>query len=100
MDLAPNGAHAIVGRHDQCDVMLRTGLELSLRHLIVTVVPLADAPALRILDLHTSVPFFLDDDVPRRSVVSCDLYLYASAVVSWGVYPSMRVRSREHTAST
>lgn len=63
--------HAVVGRHSACDIALASGAELSLRHLLVATASLADGtPALRILDLHASLPFYTDDGKPRRSIVA------------------------------
>lgn len=63
--------HAVVGRHSACDVVLGSAAELSLRHLLVATTRLADGtPALRVLDLHASLPFYTDDGMPRRSIVA------------------------------
>lgn len=63
--------HAVVGRHSACDIPLPAASELSLRHLLVAMTTLADgAPALRVLDLHASLPFYTDDGQPRRSIVA------------------------------
>lgn len=63
--------HAVVGRHSACDVALAAASELSLRHLLVAATSVADgAPALRVLDLHASLPFYTDDGQPRRSIVA------------------------------
>ncbi|MEZ4295832.1 MAG: FHA domain-containing protein [Polyangiaceae bacterium] len=63
--------HAVVGRHSACDVALSTAAELSLRHLLVVSSRSDDgAPALRVLDLHASLPFYTDDGEPRRSIVA------------------------------
>jgi hypothetical protein len=63
--------HAVVGRHSACDVALASASELSLRHLLVAMTSLTDGtPALRVLDLHASLPFYTDDGQPRRSIVA------------------------------
>src|SRR5688572_24395957 len=63
--------HAVVGRHSACDIALPDAAELSLRHLLVAITRLADGqPALRVLDLHASLPFYTDDGQPRRSIVA------------------------------
>lgn len=62
-------AHLIVGRHAQADVVLAGDAELSLRHLLV--VPATSArggAAVRLVDLRATVPMFLDDDSPQRSL--------------------------------
>jgi hypothetical protein len=65
------GSFAVLGRHDRADVVLAQDEEVSLRHLLATVVRLSDgAMALRVIDLRAGLPFFLDDDVPRRSIVA------------------------------
>lgn len=65
------GSFAVLGRHDRADVALAFDEEVSLRHLLATVVRLGDGHlALRLLDLRAGLPFFLDDDVPRRSIVA------------------------------
>src|SRR5262245_9889870 len=69
MDLPVRRDYAVLGRHTQCDAVLDDP-EISLRHLLATIVELADGPALRLIDLHTDVPFYLQDDVPRRSIVA------------------------------
>ena len=71
MDLPEGGAFAVIGRHRRCDVVLAEDPEVSLRHLLATTVQLADGTALRLVDLQTEVPFYLDDEVPRRSIVAC-----------------------------
>jgi hypothetical protein len=58
--------HLIVGRHRACDIVLARDAELSLRHLLI--VPASSASALRVLDLRASLPMFLDDDQPQRSL--------------------------------
>src|SRR5688572_4632695 len=65
------GSFAVLGRHDRTDVVLAQDEEISLRHLLATAVRLADGSmALRLLDLRAGLPFFLDDDVPRRSIIA------------------------------
>lgn len=62
--------HVVVGRHTACDVPLLSGSELSLRHLLITTTRVASGVALRVLDLHGSIPFYTDDREPRRSIVA------------------------------
>jgi len=63
--------YAIVGRHTHCDVLLSRDPEISLRHLLARTVVLADGTiALRFFDLHSAMPFFLEDGMPRRSIVA------------------------------
>jgi hypothetical protein len=68
-DLQAGGPYAIVGTHERCDAVLsEPGVEL--RHLLATTIELSDGPALRLLDLHTGLPFLLQDDSPHRSIVA------------------------------
>lgn len=60
---------AILGAHDRCDLVLPGDATVWLRHLIAICVPTPAGPALRIIDLRTSTPFFLEDDQPRTSVL-------------------------------
>ncbi|MBK8254219.1 MAG: FHA domain-containing protein [Polyangiaceae bacterium] len=62
--------HVVVGRHTACDVPLSSGSELSLRHLLITASRVASGVALRVLDLHGSIPFYTDDREARRSIVA------------------------------
>jgi hypothetical protein len=54
--------HAIVGRHERCDLVLTDDPALSLRHLLVDIerVGLGDV-RLRVCDLATALPFRLED---------------------------------------
>lgn len=62
-------AYAIVGRHTQCDLCLEGDPSIALRHLLVRSVRLADGSvALRVLDLRTTLGFFLEADARMRSV--------------------------------
>lgn len=70
LDLPSTGAHVVLGRHTNCDVVLHGDPALSLRHLIATTIDLADGPALRLLDLRTAIPFHLADGAPRASIVA------------------------------
>jgi hypothetical protein len=66
-----SGAYVVVGRHTQCDAVLRNDAAIALRHLLARTVRLDDGTlALRLFDLHTSLGFFLDDDVERRAIVA------------------------------
>jgi hypothetical protein len=68
---ATPGAHALVGRHPHCGIYLGGDPELSLRHLLLTVTPQGDGPpTLRLLNLRSPLPFFLDDDTPRWSITT------------------------------
>jgi hypothetical protein len=67
---AQSDAHAIVGRHSCCDIVLPSDPSVALRHLLVRVTTLPDGtPVVRLLDLRTEAGFYLDDDIERRSVV-------------------------------
>jgi hypothetical protein len=62
--------YVVIGRHSACDMVLPADPELSLRHLLARTITLADGTlALRLFDLHSNVPMFLEDGVPRRSIV-------------------------------
>ncbi|WP_437681193.1 FHA domain-containing protein [Sorangium sp. So ce131] len=71
MDLPANsGAYAVFGSHPRCDVKFAPGDDVCVRHLVATCCNLGDGSfGLRLMDLQTSIPFFVDDDVPRRSIV-------------------------------
>ena len=59
-----------MGSHEQCDLSLGGDGELQTRHTIAISVKLADgSPAIRFLDLHTTVPLFLNDDEEHHSLV-------------------------------
>jgi hypothetical protein len=65
------GEYAILGRHDHCDGFLEADERVSLRHLLLTSYPLdGGGVAVRFLDLLTEMPMFLDDGIPRRSLVA------------------------------
>ena len=55
-------AHLVLGRHSMSDVILSDDPDLSLRHLLVMALP--DQHALRLVDLDTFVPLFLEGDHP------------------------------------
>ena len=61
-------AFTIVGRHDQCDVVLEDDPTIALRHLLVRASRLDDgAPRLSVLDLHTDIGFEVAG-APERSI--------------------------------
>jgi hypothetical protein len=62
-------AYAIVGRHTQCDLRLEGDDEIALRHLLVRakMAPGGDVPMLRMLDLHTTLGFRLEDGDSERA---------------------------------
>jgi hypothetical protein len=63
--------YAVLGSHDRCDLVLPGDPTIWLRHLIATCVRLDDGSvALRLIDLKTDVPFFLEDDAPQWSVTA------------------------------
>ncbi len=72
LDLAAApGEYAILGRHDHCNGVLLDDAGISLRHLLMTSYPLdGGGVALRLLDLMTALPLYLDDGIPRRSLVT------------------------------
>lgn len=68
---AGGGNYAIFGRHTEAHVRLSGDPEISLRHLLATSYVLDDGSvALRLMDLRAELPFFLDDDEPRRAIVA------------------------------
>jgi hypothetical protein len=71
-DLPAEGReYAVIGRHSECDVVLNADPQLSLRHLLARTVVLDDgAVALRLMSLGAALPFFLEDGLPRWSIVS------------------------------
>jgi hypothetical protein len=67
---ADAGAYAVFGSHPRCDMKFASGDDVCVRHLVATCSSFPDGGfGLRLMDLQTSIPFFVDDDVPRRSIV-------------------------------
>jgi hypothetical protein len=63
--------YAVCGSHDRCDLVLSQDSGIWLRHLVAVAVRLDDGTVgMRLIDLKTDLPFFLDDDVARWSVVA------------------------------
>jgi hypothetical protein len=63
--------YAVLGSHDRCDLVLSSDAGIWLRHLAAICVRLDDdSVGLRLIDLKTDLPFFLDDDTPRWSVLA------------------------------
>jgi hypothetical protein len=63
--------YAVLGSHDRCDLVLSSDSGVWLRHLAAICVRLDDdSIGLRLIDLKTDLPFFLDDDTPRWSVLA------------------------------
>lgn len=63
--------YAVLGSHDRCDLVLGGDAGVWLRHLAAICVRLADGSVgLRLIDLKTDLPFFLEDDAPRWSVLA------------------------------
>src|SRR5262249_36180375 len=67
-DLPAGGPYAILGSHSNCDAVVAEG-GIASRHVLAVTVDLSDGPALRLLDLQTDVPFFLQDGSQARSIV-------------------------------
>jgi hypothetical protein len=60
----------VLGAHERSDLVLANDAGVSLRHLVAIVVRLEEERlGLRLIDLRTDLPFFFDDDIPRRSVL-------------------------------
>ncbi len=93
-DLPAGGAYAVAGSHERCDVVIE-GAGVALRHLIAATVALSDGVALRLLDLHTDLPFFLQDDVPRRSIVAAGPVVVRLARAVIGAIPVEAGRTPE-----
>ncbi|AKT41987.1 FHA domain-containing protein [Chondromyces crocatus] len=67
---ADGNAYAVIGSHPRCDVRFAAGDDVSVRHLVATCCTLPEGNiGLRLMDLQTGIPFFVDDDIPRRSIV-------------------------------
>jgi hypothetical protein len=63
--------YAVLGSHDRCDLVLSSDAGIWLRHLAAICVRLEDdGVGLRLIDLKTDLPFFLDDDTARWSVLA------------------------------
>ncbi len=63
--------YAVLGSHDRCDLVLSSDAGVWLRHMAAICVRLPDdSVGLRLIDLKTDLPFFLDDDMPRWSVLA------------------------------
>jgi hypothetical protein len=63
--------YAVLGSHDRCDLVLASDAGIWLRHMIAICVRLEDnSVGLRLIDLKTDIPFFLEDDVPQWSVTA------------------------------
>jgi hypothetical protein len=67
-DLPVGGPYAIIGSHPLCSVVIDEP-GVALRHLLATTIELSDGVALRLLDLHTDLPFVLQDGSRQRSIV-------------------------------
>ncbi len=63
--------YAVLGSHDRCDLVLGEDAGIWLRHLLATCVRLPDGGVgVRLIDLKTDVPFYLEDDAPQWSVTA------------------------------
>jgi hypothetical protein len=66
---AVEGAYLVAGRHTHCDVVLDADPTIALRHILMRAVVLPDgAVGVRILDLRTSLAFYVDAGGPCRSI--------------------------------
>lgn len=99
---ADSGAYAVFGSHPRCDVKFAPGDDVCVRHLVATCCNLGDGSfGLRLMDLQTSIPFFVDDDVPRRSiVVSGPLLVRIGRHVVGGLPVGPRASSRAQQVSS
>ena len=65
---ASSSVFAVMGWHENCDLVLPKLPTITNRHLLASCALLADkTPALRLLDLHTNQPFTLEGQ-PRQSI--------------------------------
>jgi hypothetical protein len=63
--------YAVLGSHDRCDLVLGDDAGMWLRHLLAACVRVADGGiGVRLIDLKTDVPFYLEDDAPQWSVTA------------------------------
>lgn len=63
--------YAVLGSHDRCDLVLSSDSGVWLRHLAAICVRLDDdVIGLRLIDLKTDLPFFLEDETPRWSIMA------------------------------
>lgn len=63
--------YAVLGSHDRCDLVLSNDSGIWLRHMAAICVRLDDdAVGLRLIDLKTDLPFFIDDESPRWSIIA------------------------------
>lgn len=70
-DLVSDEGFLVVGRHTHADVVLDRDARISLRHLMVRSMPLADAePMLSVFDLSSELGFRLVDGTLQRNIVA------------------------------
>lgn len=63
--------YAVLGSHDRCDLVLASDAGIWLRHMIAICARLEDdSVGIRLIDLKTDIPFFLEDDIPQWSVTA------------------------------
>lgn len=63
--------HLVLGRHEECDIIFKADPTISLRHLLAKSIRLEDGTAaLRLIDLQTPKPFFLENGTAQRSLVA------------------------------
>jgi hypothetical protein len=63
--------YAVLGSHDRCDLVLGDDPGIWLRHLLAGCVRLPDGSlGVRLIDLKTDIPFYLEDDAPQWSVTA------------------------------
>lgn len=64
-------AYAVLGSHARCDLVLADDASVWLRHVAVIVARLEDeALGVRLVDLKTDVPFFVESDTPQQSALA------------------------------
>ncbi|MSP63898.1 MAG: FHA domain-containing protein [Myxococcales bacterium] len=71
LDLSSGGAHALIGRHQRCDLYLAHDPAISLRHALLRATRVGKSEVrLRLLDLCSGVGFYTEDDVPCESLTA------------------------------
>jgi FHA domain len=70
LDLSLGPAHALIGRHQRCDLYLAQDPTISLRHALLRATPMYRDARLRLLDLCSGMGFLSEDDVPCDSLVA------------------------------
>jgi hypothetical protein len=71
VDIRLGDGYAVLGSHPKCDLVLSDDAGMWHRHLAAIAASLEDdCVGVRLVDLKTDVPFFLEDDTPRVSALA------------------------------